>query len=80
MHPNPAFRQTPATQDIAFAREAAFGLLCVGTETAPLISHIPFLLSEDGALAEFHLVRSNPIARLLRKGQPARAPRGAGAA
>ena len=31
---------------------------------APLLSPIPFLLSDDGALAEFHLVRSNPIARV----------------
>lgn len=67
MHPNPAFRQTPREQDIAFAREAGFGILCVGTDGIPLISHIPFLLSKDGAQAEFHLVRSNPIARLLVK-------------
>lgn len=65
MHPNPAFRQTPEARNIAFAREQGFGLLCVGTEAAPLVSHIPFLLSEDGARVEFHLVRSNPIARLL---------------
>lgn len=65
MHPNPAFRQTPEARNIAFAREQGFGLLCVGTEGAPLVSHIPFMLSEDGRRAEFHLVRSNPIARLL---------------
>lgn len=67
MHPNPAFRQTPEEQAIAYAREQAFGLISCGTtDGAPLISHIPFLLSEDGALAEFHLVRSNPIVRLLK--------------
>ena len=65
MHPNPAFRQTPEARSIGFAREQGFGLLCVGTESAPLVSHIPFLLSEDGKRAEFHLVRSNPIARML---------------
>ena len=65
MHPNPAFRQTPEARNIAFARDQGFGLLCVGGEGAPLVSHIPFLLSEDGKTAEFHLVRSNPIARLL---------------
>ncbi len=65
MHPNPAFRQTSEARKIAFAREQGFGLLCVGGEGAPLVSHIPFLLSEDGAMAEFHLVRSNPIARML---------------
>lgn len=34
-------------------------------EAGPLISHIPFLLSEDGKALEAHLVRSNPIIRLL---------------
>jgi len=65
MHPNPAFRKTPEARNIAFARDNGFGLLCVGTDGAPLISHIPFLLSEDGRIGEFHLVRSNPIARML---------------
>ena len=65
MHPNPAFRQTPEARNIAFARQLGFGLLCVGTEALPLVSHIPFLLSGDGQRAEFHLVRSNPIARML---------------
>lgn len=65
MHPNPSFRQAKADQNIAFAREQGFGVLCIATDGAPLVSHIPFLLSDDGQLAEFHLVRSNPIARLL---------------
>jgi len=72
MHPNPAFRQADAARNIAFAREQGFGLLAVATGAAPLISHIPFLLSEDGARAEFHLVRSNPIARLMSDPLPAR--------
>ena len=65
MHPNPAFRQADSARNIAFAREQGFGLIAVATDEAPLISHIPFLLSEDGTHAEFHLVRSNPIARSL---------------
>lgn len=65
MHPNLAFRQTAQARNIAFAREQSFGILAVGTETAPLMSHIPFLLSADGKVTEFHLVRSNPIARRL---------------
>lgn len=64
MHPNPSFRRATAGQNIAFARDQGFGMLCVAAEGAPLVSHVPFLLSEDGRLAEFHLVRSNPIARL----------------
>ncbi len=65
MHPNPIFRQTPEARNIAFARAQAFGVLAVGVEGAPLMAHVPFLLSEDGAAAEFHLVRANPIARAL---------------
>lgn len=63
MHPNPVFRRSEREQNIAFAQTRAFGTLCVAGE-APLLSHIPFLLSGDGTLAEFHLVRSNPIARV----------------
>lgn len=72
MHPNPIFRKTDQARNIAFAREQGFGLLAVGTKAAPLISHVPFLLSEDGAVAEFHLVRSNPIVRLMSGTLPAR--------
>src|SRR6056297_3109500 len=72
MHPNPAFRQADAARNIAFVRAQGFGLLAVATGDPPLISHIPFLLSEDGTRAEFHLVRSNPIARLMSDPLPAR--------
>ncbi|MFC2969553.1 FMN-binding negative transcriptional regulator [Acidimangrovimonas pyrenivorans] len=75
MHPNPAFRQTPAADNLAFARSRGFGTLAVNaaaTDSAgPLLSHLPFLLSEDGSTAECHLVRSNPIARALATPQPA---------
>ena len=66
MHPNATFRKQTTAQNITFARENGFGMLAVTTADAPLISHIPFLLSKDGTLAEFHLVRSNPIARALK--------------
>lgn len=69
MHPNPAFRQTPAERNLAFARERGFGVLTVSAESGPLAAHVPFLLSPDGAFAELHLARSNPIARLPLPGQ-----------
>ncbi|GAW36647.1 protease synthase and sporulation protein PAI 2 [Roseovarius sp. A-2] len=72
MHPNPTYRQVDAAGNIAFARGQGFGVLAVTTGDAPLISHIPFLLSEDGTRAEFHLVRSNPIVRLMSDPLPAR--------
>ncbi len=65
MHPNPTFRTQPDAQNLAFARTESFGMLAVSTPEAPLLSHVPFLLSDDGTYAELHLVRSNPIARAL---------------
>ena len=66
MHPNPAFRKTTREKNIEFVRERSFGVLAVNSEHAPLISHIPFQLSADGTYLEAHLVRSNPIVRLLK--------------
>lgn len=63
MHPNPAFRQTPRPGMLAFARDRGFGTLILGGDPWPMVSHIPFALSADGTVAEFHLARSNPIAR-----------------
>lgn len=64
MHPNPAYRNEPADRHLAFARARGFGTLAVSAEDGPLISHVPFLVSDDGSSLDLHLVRSNPIARL----------------
>ena len=64
MHPNPAFRQVPEAATLAFLRARAFGTLAVNGEEGPHLAHVPFLLSEDAATADLHLVRSNPIARM----------------
>ncbi|WP_297772203.1 FMN-binding negative transcriptional regulator [uncultured Roseovarius sp.] len=72
MHPNPAFRQSPDAVNLAFARAQGFGILAINSDNGPLMSHIPFLLSEDGRCAEFHLVRSNPIARAMHEPLKAR--------
>ena len=72
MHPNAAFRQTPEADCLAFIREQNFGLLAVSTESAPLVSHVPFRLSEDGTSAELHLVRSTHITRAMKAPMPAR--------
>lgn len=65
MHPNPAFRKTDKTRTIEFARHYAFGALSINASNGPLLSHIPFLLSDDASMLEAHLVRSNPIIRAL---------------
>lgn len=64
MHPNPAFRQVPADESLAFARARGFGTLCINAESGPLLAHVPFLLAENGGLSALvHLARSNAIAR-----------------
>ena len=63
MHPNPAFRQSPRDQNLAFARARGFGVLTINGPDGPLAAHVPFLLNEDASFAELHLARSNPIAR-----------------
>ena len=74
MHPSPLFRQASRAANLAFARERGFGVLAVGAGDAgaPLLSHIPFLLAEDGSAVHAHLARPNPILRCLEEGeQPA---------
>ncbi len=63
MHPNPAFRQTPADRNLAFARARGFGVLTVNGPDGPLAAHVPFLLGDNAAFADLHLARSNPIVR-----------------
>ena len=65
MHTNPAFRAAPDAQSLDFARETGFGTLTVAGSDGPLVSHVPFLVSADGAHVEAHLTRSNPILRAL---------------
>ncbi|WP_147126409.1 FMN-binding negative transcriptional regulator [Shimia ponticola] len=65
MHPNPIFRKTENDHSIAFVRARSFGVLSINAENGPLISHVPFLLSDDTQTVDLHLVRSNPIARAL---------------
>ncbi|MEX0971139.1 MAG: FMN-binding negative transcriptional regulator [Paracoccaceae bacterium] len=66
MHPNPIYRSADTAQHLAFAAARGFGMLAVNAPDGPLLSHIPFVLSPGGV--DFHLVRSNPIARALAAG------------
>ena len=54
MHPNPAFRTAETAQNLAFARNRAFGILAANCAE----------LDDVGRIADLHLFRSNPIARL----------------
>lgn len=68
MHPNQKFRNADNIQNISFARERGFGILAVNGKSGPQMAHIPFLLSEDGRLLGAHLVRSNPMLKLIEDG------------
>ena len=72
MHPNPVFHTETEDRNLAFARARGFGVLAVNGSDGPLMSHVPLLIAEDGKTADLHLVRSNPIARLLKSPMPAR--------
>ena len=72
MHPNPAFHTASDDENLRFARSVAFGVLSINGTDGPFLSHIPFLLSENGAFADLHLVRSNPMVRHLAEPQSAR--------
>lgn len=63
MHPNPAFRNTPVEDNLAFARARGFGILSVNGPDGPLAAHVPLLISADASHAELHLARSNPVGR-----------------
>ena len=65
MHPNPIFHDAEATKNLNYVRDRGFGVLAVSQPGAPLVSHIPFLLNAAGDSIDLHLVRSNPIARML---------------
>lgn len=72
MHPNPVFRRSDRARCLAFAHERGFGILAVSSEGAPLLSHVPFVISEGEGVVELHLMRSNPIVRALSAPTPAR--------
>jgi transcriptional regulator len=66
MHPNPVFRREPRESALDLARERGFGTFTVAGPDGVLAAHLPFVLDEDRVLA--HLVRVNPLARLLGSG------------
>jgi len=69
MHPNPVYRSTGRKQNLEFAAARGFGVLTINGEAGPLISHVPFVFTDNFRRIEAHLVRSNPIARALANGE-----------
>jgi transcriptional regulator len=72
MHPNPAFRRVEIAQSLELVRERSFGILCAQGPEGPLASHVPFLLSNDGSVVDFHLVRNSAMARAIADGAAVR--------
>ena len=66
MHPNPSFRGVEEARALADAQQRGFGVLTLNGPDGILASHIPFVTEERRIAA--HIVRSNPIARVLRSG------------
>jgi len=65
MHPNPIYRRTTDARAFDLVRDRAFGQITLMGPDGLLASHIPVLLAPDETTLDMHLVRSNPILRLL---------------
>ena len=52
MHPNPVYHDADQAQNLGFARDRAFGVLAVAGGDVPMLAHVPFLLSDSGAVAD----------------------------
>ncbi len=73
MHPNPTFRTQERDRILPFVRDRGFGVLAVASSEVPLMSHVPFVIGDSSEpCVDLHLVRSNPILRLLDTARPAR--------
>ncbi len=71
MHPNPVYRRTEQAHAFELVRRRAFGQITLAGPDGLLASHVPVLLSADEKTLDLHLVRSNPILRLLGSPQSA---------
>ena len=65
MHPNKIFHTKTEQENLQFAAERGFGTLAVNADGGPLIAHIPFVLTDGGRTLLAHVMRVNPINKLL---------------
>ena len=66
MHPNPIFRSNDQSGALVVTSNRGFGIFTVNGPDGILASHVPFVAEPTRVSA--HLVRSNPITRLLKDG------------
>lgn len=64
MHPNPLFRHDDLAADAALVGQVGFGMIFAATPDGPRVAHTPLLMAGSGAV-QFHLARSNALARHL---------------
>ena len=64
MHPNPLFREHDHAADAALVDQIGFGMIFAATPDGPRVAHTPLLMGENGTV-QFHLARSNALARHL---------------
>lgn len=65
MYAPAAFRWDDRAAALAFARARSFAALITVVDGAPMVSHLPFLVDDDGARLRGHLARANPHAAHL---------------
>lgn len=64
MHPDPLYRADGRASCEALIDEVGFGVVFAATPDGPRVAHTPLLMTGDGAV-QFHLARSNAVARHL---------------
>lgn len=64
MHPNPLFREHDHAAEAALVDRIGFGMIFAATPDGPRVAHTPLLMSDRGTV-QFHLARSNALARHL---------------
>jgi transcriptional regulator len=64
MHPSPLYRSDDSAADAALVGQIGFGMVFAATPDGPRVAHTPLLMTEGGAV-QFHLARSNALARHL---------------
>ncbi|NCP13445.1 MAG: FMN-binding negative transcriptional regulator [Sphingomonadales bacterium] len=67
MHPNPLFRCDDAAADADLVDRIGFGMVFAATPDGPRVAHTPLLMRGNDTV-QFHLARSNALARRLDSG------------
>lgn len=64
MHPNPSYRHNDRDLHEALIDEVGFGMIFAQTPEGPRVAHTPIISTGNGTV-QFHLARSNAVAKHL---------------